>query len=371
MDFFIRRELVDAPRSPHGGLDYEAMAKAGVSPGDVLDFSVSVSPFEPSPKVTEAVGRAAIGRYPDSSSLELRTALSRLHDLPPDSFLVTNGLSQAIYLAAFALLDRGRRALVAGPTFGEYGVASRLAGAEVTEVRAERSEGFALPVEGLCEAIGRNAPSVVWLCSPNNPTGAVLTEEQFFRVTEACSATGGLLVVDEAYVNFASPGSSLLREAASRGLVLRSMTKDYGLTGLRLGYVAGDPRIIAALGALQPPWSVNACAQAAGAAAVEERAYYEPLWTLSRVSAPRLAARLREVGYDPLPPGANFVLFDAGFDESLRSFLWERRILVRDCSSFGLRGYVRVGVRSDGENDLLVEALREYRKRIEGETHGL
>ena len=112
MDFFIRRELVDAPRSPHGGLDYEAMAKAGVSPGDVLDFSVSVSPFEPSPKVTEAVGRAAIGRYPDSSSLELRTALSRLHDLPPDSFLVTNG-SPRPSISRPSPSDRGE-----GPSWG-------------------------------------------------------------------------------------------------------------------------------------------------------------------------------------------------------------------------------------------------------------
>ncbi|NCD23847.1 MAG: aminotransferase class I/II-fold pyridoxal phosphate-dependent enzyme, partial [Spartobacteria bacterium] len=131
MPFSVRKELLLAAETVHGGLDYAKLRSEGVEPESILDFSVSTNPLPPHPEVERAVARAAFDRYPDSSSGALRRAIAEANGLSPDEVLVTNGLAQAIVLLAFAFCDRGSRALVASPAFGEYEAASRLAGAEV------------------------------------------------------------------------------------------------------------------------------------------------------------------------------------------------------------------------------------------------
>lgn len=362
MDFFVRKEVLGAEGARHGGLDYERLRREGVSPEEVVDFSVSTNPFPPHPDVAAAAASAAIARYPDSSSGELRAALAELHGVPPESVLGTNGLAQAIYLCAFAFADRGKTAVIATPSFGEYKNASELAGARVAEVSAPEEEGFACPTVEMERLVKTLAPSLVWLCSPNNPTGALPGEEGLHGLLRACRSSGSVLVLDEAYINFAPPGSSALHLMEPGLVILRSMTKDYGLTGLRLGYMVASGELIAALSAAQPPWSVNACAQAAGLAALCRKPYYEAQWEVLRGAGRDLAAGLGEVGFPPLPSSGNFLLFRAGDVDALREFLWERRMLVRDCASFGLRGYVRVGVKTPEENGRLLEALALFRK---------
>lgn len=362
MDCFVRREVRAGRPARHGGLDYARLRKEGVSPGEVLDFSVSTNPFPPCPEIAEAVAGAALTRYPDSASGELRSVLAELHGVVPESVLVTNGLAQAIFLCAFAFADRGKTVLIASPTFGEYRSASELAGADILEVPAREEEEFAFPLADLEDHVRTARPSLAWVCSPNNPTGTLPSKEHILRLLSACEETGTLLVLDEAYVNFAPPGSSALPLLRPGLLLLRSMTKDYGLTGLRLGYIVGDPRLVGFLSSLQPPWSVNACAQAAGLAALRNGEYYKAQWVSLRGLAADLARDLVESGFSPFPSAGNFLLFRAGDTERLQAFLWERRILVRDCSSFGLSGYVRVGVRSGEENRRLVECLADYRK---------
>ncbi|MBL3539801.1 histidinol-phosphate transaminase [Aminivibrio sp.] len=362
MDCFVRQEVLAGRPARHGGLDYARLRQEGVSPEEVLDFSVSTNPFPPCPEIAEAVAGAALTRYPDSTSGELRSSLAELHGVPPESVLVTNGLAQAIFLCAFAFADRGKTVLITSPTFGEYRSASEFAGADVLDVPAREKDGFAFPLLGLEGRVRTVRHSLVWVCSPNNPTGILPSKEELLRLLSACDDQGTLLVLDEAYVNFAPPGSSALPLLRPGLLLLRSMTKDYGLTGLRLGYVLGDPRHVGLLASLQPPWSVNACAQAAGRAALRARGYYEAQWAGIRKLAAGLALDLAEAGFPPLPSAGNFLLFRAGDVEKLQAFLWERRILVRDCSSFGLSGFVRVGVKSGEENRRLVECLAQYRK---------
>lgn len=364
MPFSPRRELLEAKAAPHGGLDYAMLRAQGVAPESTLDFSVSVNALPPHPEVVKAVTRGALGRYPDSSSGELRRAIAEVAGLSEEDILVTNGLAQAIFLLAFAFCDRGSVALAASPAFGEYEAASRLAGAEFVPIPALEEEAFSFPSERLLSAVRERHPAVVWVCSPNNPTGAIPSETEASALLSACEEEGALLLIDEAYVNFAPPGSSLTHLLPSPNLlILRSMTKDYGLTGLRLGYIVGDRVLIRHLAALQPPWSVNVCAQEAGVEALRRGEYYEAQWREIRELTDGLADGIRAAGYEPLRPGANFVLFKVGDTEALKAFLWRDRILVRDCASFGLPGYVRVGVRTAPENRLLASRLAEYRRR--------
>ena len=364
MPFSVRRELGGTEGTLHGGLDYAKLRGDGVDPADILDFSVSTNPFPLPAEVEEAVARAALGRYPDSSSGELRLALAGMNDIDPDSLLVTNGLAQGIFLAAFAFSDRGSPVLAAAPTFGEDEAASRLAGADVFHVSALPEENFAFPAARLANGIRKYRPALVWMCSPNNPTGVLPSLDETAALLDVCEQEGALLLIDEAYVNFA-PSASCARPLlpSPNLLLLRSMTKDYGLTGLRLGYILGDPELLRPLRALQPPWSVNACAQSAGVAAIRLSSYYEAQWREVRILTERMAAALHTAGYAPFASSANFLLFFAGDTPSLREFLWEDRILVRDCASFGLPGYVRVGVRSEPENERLVKRLAEFRRK--------
>lgn len=362
MAYSVRKELILSAPVPHGGLDYRRLRGEGINPGAILDFSVSTNPFDPCPEVFEAVGRAAFTRYPDSSSGDLRLALAGLNGISEDSILVTNGLAQAIFLTAFAFIDRGDAVLIASPSFGEYAAASRLAGAEVFSVSAEAGENFVFPLERLIKGVERRHPSLIWVCSPNNPTGNLPSKEQLAALLGACENEGALLVLDEAYVNFAPPGASSLHLLSPNLLLFRSMTKDYGLTGLRLGYVLGEPRGINILAALQPPWSVNACAQAAGLAAIRNGAYYEAQWRALRDLTAMLARGLEEAGFAPFSSAGNFLLFPVEDVESLKVFLWKDFILVRDCASFGLEGHVRVGVKGAEENERLLKSLRAFRR---------
>ena len=358
----VRKELRDVSPPLHGGTDYERCRREGIEPDDVLDFSVSTNPFAPCPAVVDAVAGAALGRYPDPSSGELRRALADMDGVPPERLLVTNGLSQAISLIAFALSDRGDAVLAATPTYGDYARASRLAGASVLEVPAVAEEDFAFPLKRLIDGTNGTSPALVWVCSPNNPTGTLPAFGDVMELAGACARRGSVLVLDEAYVNFAPPGASVLAARLPGALVMRSMTKDFGISGLRLGYVAGDASLIGRLAALQPSWSVNACAQAAGIAVVRNRTHYERQWSQIRSLAARLASDLRDAGYPPWPSAGNFLLVSVNAVGALRDFLWKRRILVRDCASFGLEGFIRVGVRSPEENERLVAALRDFRK---------
>lgn len=366
MDYFVREEVLLGRSVPHGGLLYGRLRNEGISPGEVLDFSASTNPFPPCPEVLAAMGGAALARYPDSSSEELRREIGALHGVTPEGVLAVNGIAQAIFLTAFAFTDRGKTVLTASPTFGEYRSASELAGAMVLEVSAAEEEAFAFPMEGLEGAAKALSPSLIWVCSPNNPTGALPTAEELQRLIALCEEMKAVLVLDEAYVNFAPPGASAAALLRPGLIILRSMTKDYGLTGLRLGYILGDPTFIRILAALQPPWSVNAWAQASGVAALRNIGYYEAQWKELEEIKQEFALGLRALGIAPLPSAGNYLLFRAGDVEALQAFLWEKRILIRNCASFGLRGYVRAGVRTMEENGRLLKGLEEYSRGAGG-----
>jgi histidinol-phosphate aminotransferase len=343
----------------HGGLDYRALKEAGVSPDEVLDFSVCTNPFGPSPAVLEAVAKADVARYPDSAAWALRERLATHHGLHPEQVLVTSGASQAIWLVALSLAERGRHSLILGPTFAEYAYACQLAGGRVLFTIAPPAAGFRPDCDRAVQLVRRFSPQLVWLCNPNNPTGLYCGPQEVAALLAACAEVGALLVIDEAYVNFTPQGWDAVPLLESAHLVLiRSMTKDYALAGLRLGYILAPSTIIEALARVQPPWSIASTAQEAGIAALESLDYYRRTWQELRALTQDLREGLLALGYNALPTDANFFLVEVGSASSIREELWQERILVRSCSSFGLPTYVRLGTRLPAQNAKLLEALR-------------
>ena len=353
-----RPELLDLPPALHGS--------APPSAGALLDFSVSSNPLGPAPRVVAAARAAAIGRYPESESATLRAAIADRLELPPERVVVGNGSAELIWLIALAFLERGDRALVVGPTFSEYERAARLMGAAVTEYRAGSGDEYRPDVRAVCQTILAAQPRVTFVCNPNNPTGSYLTREECETLL---AVTKGLLVLDEAYVAFAESAwdvRPLLRD--DRLVVLRSMTKDHGLPGLRLGYALGSPATVQALQWAQPPWSVNAVAQAAGLAALAEDDHVARGRATALLGKAHLAAGLRALAGGVVPSAANFFLVDTAEAASLTSMLRREGVYVRDCTSFGLPRHIRLAARPRHECDALLAAFRRVLDRSEAMT---
>lgn len=341
----------------HGGLNPTELQRYGISPADVIDFSVNTNPFGPSPRVVDTLRSVNITAYPDRVCAELTSALACANHVSCKETLPGNGASELIWLVGHALLKPGDDVLILGPTFGEYRRVAEMLGAQVCEVRAS-GPNFYPPVDGLIEQIGRLHPRLVFVCNPNNPTGQMLTETEIERLRIACG-DGSTLVIDEAYRAFHDGRffSDGLREGT---IYLRSMTKDFAMAGVRLGYVLASSDLVERMLALQPAWSVNAFAQAAGLAALDDLDYYAD--TLHRLAELKrqFFVDFRATGYEFVPSAVHYGLVDVRRPARLvRENLLRQGIQVRDCASFGLPNNLRLCTRLPSDSARIIEALKE------------
>lgn len=356
-------EVRDIPQVEHGAVSDEELTAAGLLHSQVADFSVNTNPLGPSPRALSALRLLDISRYPEPGSPALRTAIAKRFGLRPENVIVGNGSVELIWLAAMAYLSPGDAVLILGPTFGEYERAARIVGAAVTELRAEAEREFQPDLEAAQEQLRAQRPRLCFICNPNNPTGVYLRTNELEPLFLEHRDT--LFVVDEAYLSFVEGPDSLvplLREGNL--LLLRSMTKDYGLAGVRVGYGLAAPEIINALERVQPPWSVNRAAQIAALASLEDEEHVR--WgqeTVQRAKA-YLVQELTALGLKVYPSAANFLLVDVGNAKELRTALLKKGIVVRDCTSFGLPSMVRLGVRPLNRCRMLITALKETLPKV-------
>jgi histidinol-phosphate aminotransferase len=351
----------------HGAPDYEELERLGLSLESICDLSVNSNPYGPSLQVQDALAHVPIERYPDRACLHVRRAIQTYElggmALSLDSILCGNGTAELIWSIARAFLHTGSKAAIIGPTFGEYCAASLAAGAAVVEYRSQAAEQFHLDEEAVIAWIEHQSPTLLWLCNPNNPTGAWLNPQALSSMLEVCQRTETVLVIDEAYWRFLVPQEpfsavELVRCLAGVPLlVLRSLTKEYALSGARLGYAVAAPEVIERVRRQLPSWNVNAFAQAAGVAAIRDRVHLTR--TLHDLAAERLAffRTLEAFGLDVVPSRTHFCLIYVGDANSIRQQLLSRGILVRDCTSFGLPQYIRVATRQRSEWQSFVNAL--------------
>jgi threonine-phosphate decarboxylase len=354
-----RPEVLAVPPAVHGGIDRAELERLGIDARDVLDFSANGNPYGPSPAVREAIAQVRLHDYPDREALTLRRLLAQRLDLSPDNILVGNGATELLSLAAQAFLRPGDPVLVLGPTFAEYARVAALAGGRVHTWQARAAEGFAFVAAEVEHLLAQLRPRIAFVCNPNNPTGIVIAVEVLGQWARRFPRA--LFVVDESYRGFVTGLPSAGEGAGENVLVVRSLTKDHALAGLRLGYAAGSPEVLRWLAHVQPPWSVNALAQAAGVASLKDSAHLEQ--SLARLAAAReeLAAGLVRLGLEVLPSRTHFFLVRVGDGAALRRQLLKRHILVRDGASWGLKEYVRIATRRPEENARLLAALREVK----------
>jgi histidinol-phosphate aminotransferase len=294
-------------------------------------------------------------RYPDRQATGLRRAIASWHGVSWDQVFAANGSNEVLQTVLLAYGGAGRRVVTFEPTYQLHGHIARITGAEVVE--GERGSDFALDVDAAVDLIAETRPAVTFLCSPNNPTGRVEAPELVARLLDA---EPGLLVVDEAYAQFADWTALDLIDEDRPLCVVRTFSKTWSMAGLRLGYVVGPRWLIETLEKVILPYHLDAAKQAAGTLAVgfvdEMNARVAQIVT----ERERLVRQLAQLDVDVFPSGANFVLFRPRSrpGRAVWQGLVDRSVLVRDCSGWPrLADCLRVTIGTPEQDDRFLDAL--------------
>lgn len=356
----------------HGGNVYEIAAMLGCGPEEILDFSASINPLGPPPGLMEELERHfhLLQHYPDIRNEAIVHAIAEYERVPAGMVVVGNGSTELIYWLPGVL--KVKSAAIVLPTFSEYRKAFELQGVRLEKLFCSRENGFQPTVEQLERVCDALAPDAVLLTNPASPAGTTLPPPVREWVLEKGCLGKPICIVDEAFVDFCPEESFKPSLAHVPNLVLiRSMTKFYGIPGLRLGYLLASEDLAARCRASLPPWGVSTFAQVGGVYCLRQETYRRETLALVEEERSRLQKAFSETsGVEVFPGRANYLLlhFDGGMTSAgalQEALLQSRRILIRDCSTFqGLDGrFVRVAVRLPQENQRLVEGIREWASR--------
>ncbi|HZX56593.1 MAG TPA: histidinol-phosphate transaminase [Ilumatobacteraceae bacterium] len=296
-------------------------------------------------------------RYPDRTASDLRGAIADMHNVRHDQVFAANGSNEVLQTLLLAYAGPGRRVMTFEPTYQLHGHIARLTGATVVE--AERGPEFALQLDAAVDLIGSCRPSVTFLCSPNNPTGLVEPPD---NVTSLLNAEPGLLVVDEAYAQFADWTALTLVDESLPLVVTRTFSKTWSMAAARLGYLVGPSWLVAELDKVALPYHLDAAKQIAGRLALQYRDEMDARVQQIIFERDRVSTALAGLALDVVPSGANFILFRPRTMPGRQVWqeLLDRSILIRDCSGWPrLTDCLRVTIGTAEENGEFLQAMTE------------
>ena len=339
------------------------------------DFSANVNPFGMPDKVKSAVLQAldSSSCYPDSRCSKLNKEIAAFHHLSENMVLCANGAADLIFQLVFAL--RPSRALILAPSFSVYEQALSAAGCLVYPIYLHEDNGFAIQVESIIavakemEARGKKA-ELLFLCNPNNPTGAALSKEEMERFADFAQEHQIFLLLDECFLDFVKQSDkfSLISRLNdfSYLIILKSFTKLYAMPGLRLGYcLTGNFSLLNKMKIVRQPWSVSNLAQEAGIAALKEEEYRKKTIQMIEEGRRQLTQGLSKLGFFVFPSMANYIFFRDEEEKRANGQLYElcrqNKLLIRSCANYrGLDGrYYRVCVKTAEENQILLNLLEQ------------
>ncbi len=354
----------------HGGKIWEIAKETGIAPEALLDFSANINPLGPSRKAISAIRENLwkIPHYPEPDSTTLRQRIAKQFSITFDNVLVGNGSTEIIHLFAETVLQRRGEVIIPQPTFAEYEAATRRFKGKTRLVYA-RPKTFSLPLDEIHKRISAKTRAV-FICNPNNPTGKLVERERIIETVQRAEEHNVPILIDETFIEFSErEDDSTLADIASDSpnlVVLRTFTKIYALTGLRVGYAIGHRDMIKPILDRKQPWNINCLAEAAALASLEDVDYIKKTRRLIQRERSFLQKELIDIqGIEPFPSQTNFILVCTEetnrTSQEIRSILLDKGIIVRDCSSFrGLgNSFIRVAVRKRAHNKKLVRALSE------------
>ena len=329
------------------------------------------APVEIKQETLNRMGNRAWSRYPDFTPRRLHERLAEFSGWQPDGIIAGNGSNELIQALLMVTIGQRKRVLITEPTFALYRQITTVLDGEVVSIPL--SSDLRFDTAALLKEIEETQPAVTIICSPNNPTGCVISDEELVVLLKAAR---GVIVVDEAYHEFANPGSPAGQPGWGGGhsavpllgdhenlVVLRTFSKAMAMAALRVGYLLASPELVREIAKAVLPYNLNALSQTAAEVAIEMfEAKIQPLVEAICAERDRLYVELAGIpGLIPVQSQANFMVVRSSM-EPKRVFieLLKRDILIRDVSGYSmLSDYFRVSVGTPAENDLLLEALRE------------
>jgi histidinol-phosphate aminotransferase len=338
----------------------EVARELGFLPDEIVKLASNENALGPSPRALAAMREASsrMHLYPDGDTFRLRKALAERLGVTPDEIFFGHGSNEIIALLGHVYLDRGAQIVMADRAFVVYKLVAALYEAETIAVPMR---GFTHDLDAMLRAI-TPATRLVFVANPNNPTGTMVDGAHIERFMQKLP-DHVIAVFDEAYVELLPPARQpdLLRYVRERRnvYVLRTFSKTYGLAGLRIGYAVAPPEGVALLHRVRQPFNVNAMAQAAALAALEDDEYVERTRAMVRAGLAFLTRELTGLGLEVVPSVANFLLVKAGRGRELFAALQKKRVIVRPMDAYGLPDHVRITIGTPEENAMLIRAMAE------------
>lgn len=353
----------------HGGNIREVAKRYGLKPEEIIDFSASINPLGMSQRAKKAVMDQldSVLHYPEQFADTLNSQISDFHGIPKECVLSGNGSTELIYLIPRAF--KPKRALIVVPTFSEYKNALELVGCKTNTFLLSEDNGFKLEVEHMVKVMeGRY--DILYICNPGNPTGTLISKNTVLEIADMALKYGTICIVDEAFIDFVEE-ESVKKEAVAQSnmVVLRSMTKFFGIPGMRIGFAVSSRENVDRMMIYKEPWSVNTVGGIAAVESLKDAGYIEDSMKYMARERDYLFSALAGIPWlRPFLPAANYILVRierGGLNADILSdILIKKGILIRSCSSFeGLgESFFRVAVRNKVENEKLVNALKTIRE---------
>ncbi len=361
MSSLLPKPGIDALAVYEPGRPLEEVAREhGLRAADLVKLASNENALGPSPKAIDAM-RATAGKmhlYPDGGAFYLRQALADKLGVSPDMLLFGNGSNELIEFLGHVFLGPGTNLVMSQCAFVIYKLVADAFGAETL---AAPMRGFTHDLDAMADRVDAHT-RLVFVANPNNPTGTRVSAADLRRFLDRLPPHV-LLVMDEAYVELLPPDEQppcldWVREGRNL-IVLRTFSKTYGLAGLRLGYAVADPEILRLLDKFRQPFNVNAMAQAAALAALEDDAYVEKTRALVRDGLAFFERECAALGLETVPSVANFLLVKTGKGRQRFVDLQKRGVIARPMDGYGLPDYLRFTVGTPAENQRAIDALRE------------
>ena len=324
-------------------------------PGErVVKLNTNENPFAPSPRVMQAIHNVEpemLRRYPDPTATSFRRAAAKLLGVTPEMILAGNGSDDILTIATRTFVPPGGTLAFPDPTYSLYPVLARIEDAESVGVPWERD--FALPIDALVET-GADA---IFLANPNAPTGTFVSP---MKVEELARQFPGVILVDEAYVDFAEDDCVPLVREYENVVISRTLSKSYAMAGVRFGYAVAQEHVVGEMMKVKDSYNTDAISTAAATAAIEDQEYARGTWEKIRNERQRLSAELTHMGWPVLTSQANFILVTCPNGKGREAYLGlkQQGILVRYFDKPGLDDKIRVTVGTMQENNALLTGIK-------------
>ncbi len=338
----------------------------GVKPEDVVKLASNENPIGTSPAVAETIRNHAdkAHLYPDDSMFELKEVLARKFDVQDENIIIGAGSDQVLEFISRALLNETESVLMSAVTFAMYEIYAKQMGAKIY-----RTASYEHKYDEFMEAYRMYHPKVVYICTPNNPTGDATPKEEVLRIIEAVD-TDTLVVVDGAYMEYAAAkdGAMAITPADLIGyehvIYLGTFSKAYGLGGMRVGYGIAQPKIISQLYKMRPPFNITTLSLAAAITAAKDDAFVRNSVALHQEQIKRYEAFAKENGFDYIDSYTNFITYlfpDTMDSTAISDALLRRGVIIRNLASYGMNA-VRITVGTAAQNDIFFKHFSEVIK---------